>query len=200
MKTLAELEKYVLNSRARSPIEFVSNLTLYFLQSIFSQRETGNYKFDSDENKTEITICTEYSDLSNESTMPAIVYVRGPLSNGPSTMSNSLSSLSLNTNKSYHMNLLNISSTLIVIHRNVSECEQLASELFILIKAFQIELKKLGLSEVIPQSIGETQSIHPDANPGLYLIPISISYTLSDSWNLEPAAISRLRNVLIKQN
>ncbi len=200
MQTKAELENYVLNSRARSPVEFVSNLVLYFLKSVYSDREPGNYKFDFDENKTEITICTEYADLSSESKMPAIVYVRGPLLNQTSTMNNSLSHFSMNKNQSFHMNLLQMSFVLMVIHRNVSECEQIASEVFILFKAFHKELLYLGLSEINPQVIGEIESIHSDGNPGLYLTPISISCMLSDSWNMTPAAIARLQKVLIKQN
>lgn len=197
--TQLELKKYAINSRAKSPLEFVSNCVLFFLQTIFSAREKGNYHYDSDETKTEILICDEFADLSMESNFPAIIYIRGPLSNESLTLHNSFGSLDLIRSKSSHLNILEMSFTLLVIHRNPSQAETIASEIFTLFKAFSNEIRKLGFASIKSNSIGEIQIIHQDGIPGLYIVPISLSCQLADEWDMSPLATAKLREILINK-
>ncbi len=195
-----ELKNYAINSRAKSPFEFVSNSVLFFLQTIFSAREYGNYHYDQDETKTEILICDEFADLSMESNFPAIIYIRGPLNNIPGTMHNSFVNMNLKIPRSTHLNILEMSFTLLVVHRNPSEAETLASNVFSWFKAFSMQLNALGFYEIKSNSIGDIQTIHQDGIPGLFLVPISLSCQLADEWIMAEVATAKLREILIKQN
>lgn len=180
---------------------FLKRTTIEFLQILFSQRESGYFKYEADDTKTEIQISDQHAvDLEAVHVRPAIVAVRGPLSwQGLGLGGNAVEKRQITTGN-YTMNdLLTGSVAFSCISREGTEAEQLAHLVFNSFKFFRPVLQKQGFFTIKSLNIGgESLVVQEGDNDDLYVVPVFVTAQIQDRWTLSNDAARKLEQVIIE--
>jgi hypothetical protein len=180
---------------------FLKRTTIEFLQILFSQREVGSFKYDSDDTKTEIQISDQHTvDLEAVHVRPGIICVRGPLSwQGLGLGGNSMESRSMTTGSHTFSDLLTGSVAFSCISREGTEAEQLAHMVFNSFKFFRPVLQKQGFFTIKSLNIGgESLVVQEGDNDDLYVVPVYVTAQIQDRWTLRDDAARKLEKIIIE--
>ena len=181
-----------------SILSFMKKTMLEFLQIVYSQKKPGRLKYNQDEEETEIKIADQYAyQLEATDTRPAIIATRGALSWGNLGI-NSMQTLDMRTSTSTNTDFIVGSVGLSCISRVGVEAEQIASDVFNLIKYFKSTLMKFGFLNVRSVSVGPEQLISAPGEPDMFLVSVLMQCQVQDVWRLEPKAAAELKKILIQ--
>lgn len=177
-------------------LNFIKRTTVEFLQIVFSKKKSGTLRYMDDEELTEIKIADQYAyQLEATDTRPAIIATRGPVSWGASGI-NSMQTMDLRTNTSTNTDFLVGSVSLSCISRVGIEAENIAADVFSLIKYFKPTLMKFGFLNVRSVSVGPEQLISAPGEPDLFLVTVLMQCQVQKNWILEPKAAAELKKVI----
>lgn len=183
----------------RAVTTFIKNTALRFLQVVYMSREEGYLRYDDDEEMTEIKIADQHAfQLEASEAKPAIIAVRGGLQWQQIGLNQGMQSLDRRTGEKQYSDMIVGSVGLSCISRVGLEAEQIASDVFNLFKFFRPTLQKLGFFTIKSMSIGSEQLIDVQGEPKLFLVPVSLTCQVQDSWTLEPEAAARLKRMVIQ--
>lgn len=180
---------------------FLKRTTLEFLQILFSTREAGSFRYDSDDTKTEIQITDQHAvDLSGVNVRPAIVGVRGPLSWRQLGLGgNAVEGRSMPTGKTTFNDLLTGSVAFSCFSREGTEAEQIAHLVFNSFKFFRPVLQKRGFFSIKSLNIGAESLVVQDGdNDDLYMVPVYVTAHIQDRWSLNNEAAQELKKIIIE--
>lgn len=180
---------------------FLKRTTIEFLQILFSTREAKSFKYDDDENVTEIQISDQHvTDLEAWHTRPAIIGVRGPLSwQGMGLGGSAFEGQSRLTGKTTFNDMLVGSMAFSCISREGTEAEEIAHLVFNSFKFFRTELQKFGFISIKSLNIGsETLVVQDGTHDDLYVVPVYVTAQIQDRWTLEENAAKELREMIFQ--
>lgn len=181
-----------------SILSFMKKTMLEFLQILYSQKKEGRLKYSEDEESTEIKIADQYAfQLEATDTRPAIIATRGSLSWGNLGLGN-MQTLNMRTNATINTDFISGSVGLSCLSRIGVEAEQIASDVFSLIKYFKSTLMKFGFLNVRSVSVGPEQLISAPGEPDMFLVSVLMQCQVQDVWTIEPKAAAELRKILIQ--
>lgn len=178
---------------------FVRNTSLRFLQLAYSQRDEGNFRYQDDEEYTEIKIADQHAfQLEATDTRPAIIAVRGQLAWQNVGMNEGMQELDRRTGVKTSTDLINGGVAFTCLSRVGLEAETIASEVFNLFKFFRRTLKEQGFFNIRSMSLGPEQLVEAPGEPKLFLVSVLLSYQVQDRWVLTPQAATKLRRLVIE--
>lgn len=197
------LGKYSIEDKKEIPnvAVFLKRTAIEFLQILFSTRESGSFKYDEDDTKTEIQISDQHAvDLEAFHRRPAIICVRGPLSwQGIGLGANAFESQSRTTGTTTYNDLLTGSVAFSCFSREGTEAEQLAHLVFNSFKFFNPILRKHGFFSIKSLNIGGESLIASEGeNDDLYMVPVFITAQMQDRWKLSDDAAQRLEKIIFE--
>jgi hypothetical protein len=183
----------------RAVTTFIKNTCLRFLQIVYASREEGYLRYLDDEEMTEIKIADQHAfQLEATEQKPAIIAVRGGLNWQQIGMNQGMQSMERRTGEIQSTDLIVGSVGFSCLSRVGLEAEQIASDVFNLFKFFRRTLQKQGFFTIKSMSIGSEQLIDVQGEPKLFLVPVSLTCQVQDSWTLEPEAAARLKRMVIQ--
>lgn len=179
---------------------FLKRTALEFLQAIFNQRAPGSFKYDQEDQQSEIIISDVHAvDLKTVGKRPAIVAVRGPLTYaGTGLGGSSLEKRDTRTGKYTFNDYLTGSLAISCISREGMEAEQLADIVFNSFKWFQPVLRKYGYLSIKGMNIGAEALVESEgADDKTYIVPVYITAQVQDRWTLDTTAERKLQKIVI---
>lgn len=178
---------------------FIKNTGLRFLQTAFSQRRAENFRYDDNEELTELKIADQYAfQLEAAEKKPAIIAVRGSLNWSNIGINEGMQELNMRTGEEGQTDIVTGSVAFTCLSRVGLEAERLASDVFSLFKFFRRTLRKHGFFSIRSMSIGPEQLVEAPGEPKLFLVSVLMTCQVQDKWVLEPKAAAQLKKVVIQ--
>jgi hypothetical protein len=188
-------------ARLRTPevAVYFKRACLVFLQSIFSQRQEGDFKYDEDESRTDIFIGDQKSvNLKASALKPSIVTVRGPISGMDMGTGNSgIESRDMKTGNRMYNGLSMGSVGLSCYSREGTEAERLAQLVFNAFRYFKPYFGEVGLFQVRSLNLGAEATIEQGVEDELSMVPVYVSLQAEERWSLSSNDGIKLRDILI---
>ena len=177
---------------------FIKNTSLRFLQIAFGERPKGQYRYEDNEENTEIKIADQHAfQLDAAEKKPAIISVRGPVSWRNIGLAHGTQTMNRKIGQSERTDLLHGSVGFSCISRYGLEADQLASDVFNLFKYFRTTLMKFGFFSVKSLSLGSEQLVEIEGEPKIFLVSVMMECQVQDRWVLEPKSAAELRNIVV---
>lgn len=202
-KTLTQGNRRTIKTGERIPNAaiFLKRTGLEFLQTLFSVREAGSFKYVSGDNtKSEITITDLHAvELDAVNSRPAIIAVRGPLSfQGVGGIGN-VQERSIRTGSYVFTDMLLGSVTFICMSREGIEAENIAHLVFNSFKYFKPVLQKYGYFTIKSLSLGSEMLVEQEgADDKTTIVPVNVTAMIQDRWSLSDKAGRTLKNIIIE--
>lgn len=183
-----------------NPAVFVKRVCLDFLQKMYSQNESGHFKYDPDDSKTEIQICDQHAvNLSGQNIRPAIVALRGPVSSQGLGLGNgSMENRHVPTGKTTYNDLLLGSVAFSCYSTKGIEAENIAYHVFNCFKVLKNVVKGQGLFHVHAVNLGSEALVESGATDELYMVPVYVSLQVGDRWSIDDKGARELRQIIIE--
>ena len=159
---------------------------LIWLQGLFRTRPSGNYRWDSNMDETEIVITDQNPDnVEKTNTRPIIATARGPATWAGTSMGQSILH-SFDSPRTTYTDLIGTSTTLSVIAREGLEAQNIAYFIFRMIPVFKDSIMRLGGIHAISNNVTLTQEnqqgavVPGSSSPEWKMIQVIIPFYIQD--------------------
>ena len=186
------------------PLAHYTNVFIRFLQLLYATFEPGNYRWNPDENITEVVI-TDQSPIARETVekMPAIVVMRGSAQPGNIVL-NDFSSSDMKTGRHSYTDLISATMTFNCISRVGREAQRLASTSHMMVQRLKRDLLRGGnIHHIGPITMGAESGPGSlvsggPGDPGLIVVQTTVPFYYQDFWSVEPADKVLLKGIDVR--